>query len=86
MRRRRGPCVYAKVDGEKRRIVAARTSKGALEVKILTGEHRVWYPAETLRLPFLAHRGRRHARLPGFTQPTPEKGQPTRASRPFVGE
>ncbi len=33
----RGPYVYAEVDGDKRRIVAARTRKGTLEVKILAG-------------------------------------------------
>lgn len=41
----RAPYVYADVSGEKRRIVAARMRKGGVEVKVLTEEHRVWYPA-----------------------------------------
>lgn len=41
----RAPYVYADVSGEKRRIVAARRRKGTLQVKVLTGEDRLWYPA-----------------------------------------
>lgn len=35
----------ADVDGEKRRIVAARRRAGVLQVKVLTEEPRLWYPA-----------------------------------------
>jgi hypothetical protein len=41
----RAPYVYATVAGEKQRIVAARRRNGALQVKVLSGESRVWYPA-----------------------------------------
>ena len=41
----RAPYVYACVDGEKRRIVAARRRGGVLQVKVLTEEPRLWYPA-----------------------------------------
>ena len=38
--------VYADIDGEKRRIVAARRRGDSLEVKVLTEETRLWYPAD----------------------------------------
>ena len=41
----RGAYVYADIDGEKRRIVAARRRGGVLQVKVLTEERRLWYPA-----------------------------------------
>lgn len=41
----RAPYVYAEVAGEKRRILAARRRNGALQVKVLTEEDRIWYPA-----------------------------------------
>lgn len=41
----RAAYVYADVDGEKRRIVAARRRAGVLQVKVLTEEPRLWYPA-----------------------------------------
>lgn len=41
----RSPYVFADVAGEKRRIVAARRRNGALQVKVLTEEHRLWYLA-----------------------------------------
>ena len=41
----RAPAVYADVEGEKQRIVGARRKSGALQVKVLSGEPRVWYPA-----------------------------------------
>lgn len=41
----RAAYVYADVDGEKRRIVAARRRSGDLQVKVLTEEPRLWYPA-----------------------------------------
>lgn len=41
----RAPAVYADVGGEKQRIVGARRRGGALQVKVLSGEARVWYPA-----------------------------------------
>ena len=41
----RAAYVYADVDGEKRRIVAARRRGGTLQVKVLTEEPRLWYPA-----------------------------------------
>lgn len=37
--------VYADIDGEKRRIVGARRQGGVLQVKVLSGEKRLWYPA-----------------------------------------
>jgi hypothetical protein len=43
----RAPAVYADVEGEKQRIVAARRKGGVLQVKVLSGEARVWYPAES---------------------------------------
>lgn len=41
----RGRCVYAEVEGETVRIVAARRREGKLEVKVLTSAPRSWYPA-----------------------------------------
>lgn len=41
----RGPAVYATVEGEKQRIVGARRKGAALQVKVLSGEARAWYPA-----------------------------------------
>lgn len=41
----RSSYVYADVDGEKRRIVAARRRAGVLQVKVLTQEPRLWHPA-----------------------------------------
>jgi hypothetical protein len=42
----RARAVYADVEGEKQRIVGARRKGGVLQVKVLSGETRVWYPAE----------------------------------------
>ena len=42
----RAAYVYADIGGEKRRIVAARRRGGALQVKVLTEENRLWYPAD----------------------------------------
>lgn len=41
----RGPYVFATVEGQKCRIVAARRRDGVLQVKALTAEPRRWYPA-----------------------------------------
>ena len=41
----RAAYVFADIEGEKRRIVAARTRGGLLQVKVLTEENRLWYPA-----------------------------------------